>query len=385
MNLIIGIPDADVQMRGFEAFRNIIDANKKMLKREQLTFFENLSRKNQENVLERKWGIKVPLKSSIHCKFYLLESETEKRLIIGSANLSNQAFSGKSNQYENIVIFDDDDSMFENYNEYFEFLKKECMDFIPNLFVEKAKKIKILNEKNATDEELEKAVPINFTFSEKEGLMTEVAKDFFEKFSNNFLELDKEEAEKEGGIIDQMKSIKSRYDTLEKEMEKETQFEKGTYEIVNDYISSRKATKQETVLAKPAKFAERIKEKIKLKTAPKIKEHVSDREKMILRENDMSDTDSGLYLIEKITKTDENGKEIETQETRHFGRSATDEEIKNSIENIFHLIESYEKYVPRYDADYGSRIIEAILYSFSAPFLQELRKKLQRKQLQQKN
>ena len=97
VNLIIGIPDADVQMRGFEAFRNIIDANKKMLKREQLTFFENLSRKNQENVLERKWGIKVPLKSSIHCKFYLLESETEKRLIIGSANLSNQAFSGKSN------------------------------------------------------------------------------------------------------------------------------------------------------------------------------------------------------------------------------------------------------------------------------------------------
>lgn len=376
VKLIIEIPDADVQMRGFEAFRNIIDANKKMLKREQVTFFENLSRKNQENVLERKWGIKVPLKSSIHCKFYLLESETEKRLIIGSANLSNQAFSGKSNQYENIVIFDNDDSMFENYNEYFEFLKKECMDFIPNLFVEKAKKIKILNEKNATDEELEKAVPINFTFSEKEGLMTEVAKDFFEKFSNNFLELDKEETEKEGGIIEQMKSIKSHYDTREKEIEKEKQFEKGSYEIVNDYISSRKVSKQDNALTKPLKFAERIKEKIKLKTAPKIKEHVSDREKMILRENDMSDTDSGLYLIEKVTKIDENGKEIETQETRRFGKRATNEEIKNSIENIFQLIESYEKYVPRYDADYGSRIIEAILYSFSAPFLQELRKRI---------
>lgn len=376
VKLIIGIPDADVQMRGFEAFRNIIDANKKMLKREQVTFFENLSRKNQENVLERKWGIKVPLKSSIHCKFYLLESETEKRLIIGSANLSNQAFSGKSNQYENIVIFDNDDSMFENYNEYFEFLKKECMDFIPNLFVEKAKKIKILNEKNATDEELEKAVPINFTFSEKEGLMTEIAKDFFEKFSNNFLELNKEETEKEGGIIEQMKSIKSYYDTFEKEMEKEKQFEKGSYEIVNDYISSRKVSKQDNVLTKPLKFAERIKEKIKLKTAPKIKEHVSDREKMILRENDMSDTDSGLYLIQKAIKTDENGKEVESQETRSFGRRATDEEIKNSIENLFHLIESYEKYVSRYDTDYGSRIIEAILYSFSAPFLQELRKKI---------
>ena len=379
VNLIIGIPDVDVQMRGLEAFRNIIDANKKMLKREQITFFESLSRENQENVLERKWEIKVPLKFSIHCKFYLLESETEKRLIIGSANLSNQAFSEKSSQYENIVIFDNDDSIFENYNEYFEFLKEECMDFIPNLFIKKTKKIKILNEKNATVEELEKAVPINFTFSETEGLMTEVAKDFFEKFSNNFLELDKEETEKEGGIIEQMKSIKSHYDTREKEIEKEKQFEKGSYEIVNDYISSRKVSKQKNVLTKPLKFAERIKEKIKLKTAPKIKEHVSDREKMILRENDMSDTDSGLYLIEKVTKTDENGKEIETQETRRFGRSATDEEIKDSIENIFHLIKSYEKYVPRYDADYGSRIIEAILYSFSTPFLQELRKRIAKK------
>lgn len=379
VNLIIGIPDVDVQMRGLEAFRNIIDANKKMLKREQITFFESLSRENQENVLERKWEIKVPLKFSIHCKFYLLESETEKRLIIGSANLSNQAFSEKSSQYENIVIFDNDDSIFENYNEYFEFLKEECMDFIPNLFIKKTKKIKILNEKNATVEELEKAVPINFTFSETEGLMTEVAKDFFEKFSNNFLELDKEETEKEGGIIEQMKSIKSHYDTREKEIEKEKRFEKGSYEIVNDYISSRKVSKQKNVLTKPLKFAERIKEKIKLKTAPKIKEHVSDREKMILRENDMSDTDSGLYLIEKVTKTDENGKEIETQETRRFGRSATDEEIKDSIENIFHLIKSYEKYVPRYDADYGSRIIEAILYSFSTPFLQELRKRIAKK------
>ena len=379
VNLIIGIPDADVQMRGLEAFRNIIDANKKMLKREQITFFESLSRENQENILERKWEIKVPLKSSIHCKFYLLESETEKRLIIGSANLSNQAFSEKSSQHENIVIFDNDNLMFENYKEYFEFLKEECMDFIPNLFVKKAKKIKILNEKNATDEELEKTVPINFTFSETEGLMMEVAKDFFEKFSDRFFDLEKEEVEKDGGIIDQMKSIKSHYDTFEKEIEKEKQFEKGSYEIVNDYISSRKVSKQETILAKPVKFAERIKEKIKLKTAPKIKEHVSDREKMILRENDMSDTTSGLYLIQKATKTDENGKEVETQETRRFGKSATDEEIKNSIENIFHLIESYKKYVPRYDADYGSRIIEAILYSFSTPFLQELRKRIAKK------
>lgn len=374
--LIIGIPDTNVQKRGIEAFKGIIAANKKLLKKEQITLFESLARGNQENMIERKWKIKVPLKSSIHCKFYLLESETEKRLILGSANLSNQAFSSRTSQHENIVIFDNDVSMAENYREYFDFLKKECMDFFPSVFLKKAKKIKILNEKNATKEELENTVPFTFTASESEGIITEVAKEFQEKFTEYFLELPKEEAEAEGGLIDQLKNIKSQFDTVEKEMEKEKIFEKGSYEIINDYISSRKATKQESILAKPSKFVERIREKIKVKTAPKVKEHVNEREKMILRENDVNENNSGLYLIEKVNRTDENGNDVEVQETRCFGRKATDEEIKEAVELLFELIESYKKFVPRYDDNYGARIIEAIFYSFTSPFLQQLRKQV---------
>lgn len=376
VSLIIGIPDADVQARGAEAFQGILAANKELIKKKQITFFESLARKNQENIIEMKWEIKVPLKSSIHCKFYLLESETEKRLVLGSANLSNQAFSSRTSQHENIVIFDNDVSMSGNYSEYFEFLKKECMDFITSGFLKKAKKIKVLNEKNATKEELENAIPFTFSVSESDVLVTEVAKDFHEKFAEYFLELPKEETEKEGGLIDQLKNIKSQFDTVEKEMEKEKMFEKGSYEVVNDYISSRKATKQESILAKPSKFVERIREKIKVKTAPKVKEHVSDRERMILRENDITENNSGLYLIEKVTRTDENGNDVEVQETRRFGRKATDEEIKEAVEFIFELIESYKEFVPRYDDNYGARIIEAIFYSFTSPFLQQLRKQV---------
>ena len=62
VSLIIGIPDADVQSRGVEAFQGILAANKKLIKKKQITFFESLARKNQENVIERKWEIKVPLK-----------------------------------------------------------------------------------------------------------------------------------------------------------------------------------------------------------------------------------------------------------------------------------------------------------------------------------
>lgn len=374
VSLIIGIPDADVQMRGAEAFQGIIAANKDMKKGKQITFFENLARKNQEKMIERKWEIKVPLKSSIHCKFYLLESETEKRLIMGSANLSNQAFSSRSSQHENIMIFDNNVSTNEAYRKKFESLKKECMDFITSGFLKKTKKFKILDEKNATEEERENAIPITFNFSESNELEMEVAKDYYEEFIGYFHEFPKEEAEKEGGLIDQMKNIRSLSDTREKEMEKEKMFDKESYEIIDDYISSRKATKQESILAKPSKFIEKIKKKIKVKTAPKVKESVNDRERMILRENDINENNSGLYLIEKVNKTDENGNDVELQETRHFGRKASDEEIKEGVELLFKLIESYKEFVPRYTDDYGKRIIEAIFYSFTSPFLQKLRK-----------
>lgn len=47
VSLIIGIPDTNVQKRGIEAFKGIIAANKKLLKKEQITLFESLARGNQ--------------------------------------------------------------------------------------------------------------------------------------------------------------------------------------------------------------------------------------------------------------------------------------------------------------------------------------------------
>lgn len=98
VELIIGIPDSKVQARGYNAVKNILNFNNQISKEEQINFFEKLSRKNQNHIMERKWKLKVPFKVSIHSKFYLLEGENgETRLIVGSANLSSQAFSDKSN------------------------------------------------------------------------------------------------------------------------------------------------------------------------------------------------------------------------------------------------------------------------------------------------
>ena len=110
VDLVIGIQDVDVQVRGLKALenetKNLIENQKAIIKKKQIHFFENLSRENQENIVDEKWKFRVPISSTIHSKFYLLKNDSETRLIFGSVNLSFQAFSNKRNQFENIVIFD---------------------------------------------------------------------------------------------------------------------------------------------------------------------------------------------------------------------------------------------------------------------------------------
>jgi len=63
-----------------------------------------------------------------HEKIYILESnDGRKRVIMGSANMSNSAFSGK--QRENIEYFDSE-RLFDYYREVFEDLKESCVDNI---------------------------------------------------------------------------------------------------------------------------------------------------------------------------------------------------------------------------------------------------------------
>lgn len=365
VELIIGIPDLEVQRRGAEAIQNLLSVTKKSAKKEQIELFENLSNKNQNNVIERKWKFRVPLKSTIHSKFYLLEGNGCNRLILGSANLSNQAFSGQSRQFENISIFDNSE-LYDPYKEYFETLDSQCIDFITSAIVKKGKKIISKKKEN------EKAIPIVFSFNEHEGLQTEIAKDYFENFKECFNEIADEEIEKEGGIGDQLKSVKSSYEQIEKENKAEEIFEKYAYEVVGEMVKRRAKTKK-ALLIEAKDLGNKVKKVLKIQIAPKIKEETAERKRLILKENDMNEEHSGLYIVEPKKENEEL-----TYSTREFGRKATDEEIKESIETICHLIDNYKNFVKQYDDEYGSRVIETIFYAFTSPFFQEMRKILAR-------
>jgi hypothetical protein len=65
-----------------------------------------------------------------HAKLYLLSGPDDRnRVVIGSANLSERAFSGK--QPETLVVFDDDAAAWEHYNRMFDTIRDSASDEIP--------------------------------------------------------------------------------------------------------------------------------------------------------------------------------------------------------------------------------------------------------------
>ena len=73
---------------------------------------------------------RVLRKSIAHAKLYLLNGPADRtRVIIGSANLSEQAFSGR--QPETLVVFDDDEAAWDHYNRMYDAIRNEASDEIP--------------------------------------------------------------------------------------------------------------------------------------------------------------------------------------------------------------------------------------------------------------
>ena len=72
---------------------------------------------------------RVLRKAIAHAKLYLLSSfDGRNRVIIGSANLSEQAFSGR--QPETLVIFDDDEAAWSHYNRMYDAIRDSASDEI---------------------------------------------------------------------------------------------------------------------------------------------------------------------------------------------------------------------------------------------------------------
>ncbi len=73
---------------------------------------------------------RVLRKSIAHAKLYLLSAKNgDRRVIVGSANLSEQAFSGR--QPETLVVFDNDEAAWNHYNLMFDAIRDSASDEVP--------------------------------------------------------------------------------------------------------------------------------------------------------------------------------------------------------------------------------------------------------------
>ncbi len=73
---------------------------------------------------------RVLRKSIAHAKLYLLSGrDGRRRVVIGSANLSEQAFSG--NQPETLVVFENDEAAWNHYNRMFDEIRDSASDEVP--------------------------------------------------------------------------------------------------------------------------------------------------------------------------------------------------------------------------------------------------------------
>ena len=92
-----------------------------------------LSDERHLNILEKVHSgqahFRVLRKYIAHAKIYLLSSEEGRtRVLVGSANLSERAFSGK--QPETLVMFDNDETAWEHYNDMFDRIRNSASDEI---------------------------------------------------------------------------------------------------------------------------------------------------------------------------------------------------------------------------------------------------------------
>ena len=118
--VVVGIQDSDVQERGLsleqKQIKQLVDNTKVLSSGLPIKMFENFSRSIQDRILEDSYQLRIPLSKTIHTKMYLFKNSKsgDTRLIIGSANLSNQAFSNTTPQLELLEIRDNSE-LFSEY------------------------------------------------------------------------------------------------------------------------------------------------------------------------------------------------------------------------------------------------------------------------------
>lgn len=357
--IVIGMDNDQVKGAMNELAKNLKDTILKQIQGEPIQFYEGLSMGSKFQLDRGRLKLWVSASHVIHSKFYLLwNDEGENRLILGSANLSNRAFDSKSDQFENVVLFDNSELFHVYLNYYKNHLSKVLCDYIPKALL----KINAKNFKQVDGIEDIDASEVFILSNDVIGQIKEKgAVDMIDDVRGKIgLGICKDR------IIAEMDAISNDRDIIKRQRQDRENAEEVAYEIVHEAINKRK--KEPTIKGKQT-IEEQVKKKIERIVVKKAEDAGGIERDALYSKTDLRNTRNnltGLFVPSETNKSN----------LKPFGRKASKEELLRSLKTLHNYMEGFEKYANDYTDDYGKRVFESILCIFTAPFVYELRNQL---------
>ena len=324
VNFILGINNIDTLNKFTDGFSSYLDNSPRV------KFFNDLPNDTKELIIANNVKIRYGKPGvMIHDKIYLLSNKeaNDYRVIVGSANLSNEAFDFHNQNFENIRI-DDSKKLYDIYMERFNYIFQYTNDYIPERCREKYEKKKALvlvNDDAKFDlllNELEQGrIPV---------VISQEQMDVMYK-RNIQIEQEKEDLATAQKLVDLVVEKKNKAGTFK--FRKLDHILKKKVEIKNAY-----------------------------RKASKLKAEVEDSRETLLMSNDYK-------LYRETTEEADDGSKI----ADIYSKKISTDKIRSTLEKIHSFTQAYSKFTLTPSPIFSSKIYEFILYSFTTPFIWKIR------------
>ncbi len=345
VEIVVGINEDRVQSAVNDIANNIKSKVLSSICNEPIKYYENLDINLKNKLNEKSFDIKVPLGFTIHSKFYLLENTKtlDNRVILGSANLSEHAFSNKSNQFENIIIYDNS-PLYDIQDELYKSYEPYLTHYFPKDLYKRNMKLTSTDIAVFLSNEDVDQIQRNSIIDDIENVKDKIALAILPP-----------------DTLEQMRNIDLGREEMISNNKQQVKYEEAAYQIVKESINTRTNKSKIKEKASIKKTVENNIKPLKVKTSQNSLERDAIYSKVDLRNTDADR--SGLLIKSQVNDTYMN-----------LGEYADIDTIRNGLIQIDKFIKTFENYSTKYTDEYGQRIMEVILYSFSSPFLYEIKK-----------
>lgn len=360
LELVIGnqLPESNFSKAELSTKVALAETMRQIADKEPAKMFEALTSQLQLAVLGGVLKLEMAPTQVIHSRFYLLSSadNSDHRLIITSANLTKQAFTDNQNRFEEILVFDNH-ALYDNMMVHFKVdIKPTLVPFFSEELLKAAEKqLTAMHKANEGKDSL--VILDNQTTDAiaEDGLTDLLTKQLQGQIDNKIVK---------SNFTRDMRDVTMNRTATKDAQRRHIQQDDLLLQLQKESVSPRAAHP-------------------KLKNRQQIMKNVHNALKSPLSAEDQAvEKKYNTFLydrpLERNLARKTTGLFVPNDTSSYplpFGKIATTSEIRDGLHSIDAVMKGYQKYVVDYTPEYGKRFFEAILYSFTAPFMWEIRQK----------